>query len=156
MKLSTALFVLAVATGAQASCIKGSAGKGRKDGWLNYCCESDADCRELCNPNKGTCNGYLNSQELAIAEKYECMRGSYARGLGNGWGSVCCKSDDDCRESCLKNVCNGPQNPKYAPSILPKGCKAGAYGLRLGDGKKGQCCVTSDDCRDTCIKNKCN
>ncbi|KAI8361744.1 hypothetical protein BD560DRAFT_404593, partial [Blakeslea trispora] len=155
MKLSAALFVLAAAVGVQASCIAGSAGKKNRDGWVGYCCKTDADCHEHCNTAINKCTGYHDAKEQALAEEYHCMRGAYARGLGNGWGNVCCKTDDDCRESCLNNVCNGPQNPKYAPSILPKNCKAGVYGLRRGDGKKGQCCVTSDDCRDTCVKNKC-
>ncbi|RCH86438.1 hypothetical protein CU098_005747 [Rhizopus stolonifer] len=82
--------------------------------------------------------------------------GNPGKKLGDGWQGYCCKTDDDCRESCVNHKCNGRPNPKYAEPNLPKGCAAGSYGYGLGDGYYGDCCVNSDDCRDTCVKNKCN
>ncbi|KAG1484807.1 hypothetical protein G6F46_013640 [Rhizopus delemar] len=41
------------------------------------------------------------------------------RGDGNGlgWNGYCCKTSDDCRDTCVKGKCNGKANPKYAQPI---------------------------------------
>ncbi|KAG1492749.1 hypothetical protein G6F53_012880 [Rhizopus delemar] len=35
-------------------------------------------------------------------------------GKGLGWNGYCCKTSDDCRDTCIKGKCNGKVNPKYA------------------------------------------
>ncbi|EIE90218.1 hypothetical protein RO3G_14935 [Rhizopus delemar RA 99-880] len=101
-----------------------------------------------------------------------CIRpNNRGEGQGLGWKGYCCKTSDDCHDTCIKGKCNGPVNPKLAPSIDDdSGSKSGSgkkggnkLCIRLnnrGDGNglgwNGYCCKTSDDCRDTCVKGKCN
>lgn len=77
-------------------------------------------------------------------------------GSGLGWRGFCCKTDDDCHESCIKGKCNGRVDPKYASPIGDGTCvNTGNIGSRTGEGWKDYCCESSDDCRDSCIKGKC-
>ncbi|PHZ15354.1 uncharacterized protein RHIMIDRAFT_302745 [Rhizopus microsporus ATCC 52813] len=77
-------------------------------------------------------------------------------GSGLGWRGFCCKTDDDCHESCIKGKCNGRVDPKYASPINDGTCiDTGNIGSRTGEGWGNFCCETSEDCREDCVKGKC-
>ncbi|CAO3630179.1 unnamed protein product [Mucor fragilis] len=91
----------------------------------------------------------------------KCISGSSGKNNGDGYNGFCCKSSDDCFESCLKGVCNGPSKPTKTTTVptsteTPGTCIKGSAGLGEGDGYKGYCCESSDDCFDACIKGVCN
>ncbi|KAG1303393.1 hypothetical protein G6F62_015811 [Rhizopus arrhizus] len=47
-----------------------------------------------------------------------CIRpNNRGEGKGLGWSGYCCKTSDDCRDTCIKGRCNGKTNPKYAQPI---------------------------------------
>ncbi|KAG2193398.1 hypothetical protein INT46_002566 [Mucor plumbeus] len=180
MKLSFSLVLLAAAVGIQAAatpkaaskCIAGSSGKENGDGYNGYCCKYDDDCFESCI--KGVCNGPTNTKTAtktttaaptSSGTPGTCVAGSAGLGNGDGYKGYCCKSSDDCFESCKSGVCNGPTNTKTATkttsavptsSGTPGACVAGSAGLGNGDGYKGYCCKSSDDCFESCKSGVCN
>ncbi|CAO3692131.1 hypothetical protein G6F70_008784 [Rhizopus microsporus] len=88
----------------------------------------------------------------------KCISGSAGKGNGDGYKGFCCKTSDDCFESCVSGVCNGPTKPtKTTTSSAPApSCIAGSKGLGNGDGYKGYCCENSDDCINSCVSGICN
>ncbi|KAG1102920.1 hypothetical protein G6F42_017294 [Rhizopus arrhizus] len=171
MKLSFSLALLAAAAisvqaavtpNAASSCVAGSSGLGNGDGYNGYCCKTSDDCFESCV--KGVCNGPTKPTKPTKTSTAQpsstpgtCTAGSSGLGKGDGYNGYCCKSSDDCFESCVKGVCNGPSNTK-SPTPVPTGtnCKPGYKGLGNGEGPANACCDDSDDCQESCISGKCN
>ncbi|KAI8353302.1 hypothetical protein EDC96DRAFT_466556 [Choanephora cucurbitarum] len=95
-----------------------------------------------------------------------CIPGSSGKSNGDGYNGYCCKTSDDCLDTCVKGKCNGPTNTKL-PQTTEKAtttkktsptstsCIAGVAGKKEGNGKTGYCCKTSDDCLETCRQGKC-
>ncbi|KAG1040117.1 hypothetical protein G6F43_012354 [Rhizopus delemar] len=47
-----------------------------------------------------------------------CIRpNNRGKGQGLGWKGYCCKTSDDCHDTCIKGKCNGKANLKYAEPI---------------------------------------
>lgn len=108
------------ATTATASCIAGSRGKKKGNGFNGYCCSSSDDCHESCV--KGKCNGAKAPSITTSATTTKntgspsptpdsCTSGAKDKKKGNGFNGYCCSSSDDCRDSCIKGKCNGPKAP---------------------------------------------
>lgn len=98
-----------------------------------------------------------------------CVSGASGKGEGNGFNGWCCKTSDDCIESCKSGVCNGPSRTTSGASSGPSRttstslstetaapCKSGVYGLGKGNGFLGYCCKNSDDCIQSCKNGTCN
>lgn len=122
MKLSLSIFLLAAAAlqvqaaanpihAAAAKCISGSAGKGNGDGYKGFCCKNSDDCFESCV--SGVCNGPTQPTKTSTspAPTGTCAAGSSGKGKGDGYNGFCCKSSDDCVDTCVKGICNGPTKP---------------------------------------------
>ncbi|KAL7319732.1 hypothetical protein PS15m_002832 [Mucor circinelloides] len=178
MKLSFSLALLAAAAisvqaavtpNAASSCVAGSSGLGNGDGYNGYCCKTSDDCFDSCV--KGVCNGPTKPTKPTKTSTAQpsstpgtCTAGSSGLGKGDGYKGYCCKTSDDCFESCVKGVCNGPTKTTTptktsttpTPTGTPGTCTAGSSGLGKGDGYKGYCCKTSDDCFESCVKGVCN
>ncbi|KAI8389402.1 hypothetical protein BD560DRAFT_381508 [Blakeslea trispora] len=171
MKLSYSVLLLAAFAGLQAyaapgssTCISGSAGLAKGDGYKGYCCEENDDCYESCI--SGVCNG--PSAPSNQPGTGTCTPGSSGLGKGNGYKGYCCKNSDDCYNSCVSGVCNGASKPSTTSDLPGKpttsdtpgkpnpSCLPGSYGLGNGDGYKGDCCKNSDDCRNACVSGVCN
>ena len=113
-----------------ATCYPGSAGLGKGDGFSGYCCKDQSDCQDDCI--SGKCNGPVNTKTSAIpvttttkATKTttakttkttttktatpttpgKCTGSSAGKGLGDGGNGACCKTSDDCQETCRSGVC---------------------------------------------------
>ncbi|RCH80776.1 hypothetical protein CU097_004289 [Rhizopus azygosporus] len=99
------------------SCIAGSRGKKKGNGFNGYCCSTSDDCRESCI--KGKCNGpkapstttTTKSTGSPTPTPSSCISGVKGKKKGNGFNGYCCSTSDDCRESCIKGKCNGPKAP---------------------------------------------
>ncbi|KAI9361808.1 hypothetical protein BD770DRAFT_316907 [Pilaira anomala] len=159
-----------------ASCIPGSFGKKRGDGFKGYCCKNSDDCQSACVSRK--CNGPVNPDATRSTASMEpttaptCVAGSFGKKKGDGFKNYCCKNSDDCRSSCVNGKCNEPVDDTTTPATttdekdftdaavdtppMPAPtCMAGSFGKSKGDGAKGYCCKSSDDCQDACVKGKC-
>ncbi|CEG82707.1 hypothetical protein RMATCC62417_16740 [Rhizopus microsporus] len=108
------------ATTATASCITGSRGKKKGNGFNGYCCSFSDDCRDSCV--KGKCNGPKAPSTTTSATTTKntgspsptpnsCISGVKGKKKGNEFNGYCCSSSDDCRGSCIKGKCNGPKAP---------------------------------------------
>ncbi|OBZ84592.1 hypothetical protein A0J61_07358, partial [Choanephora cucurbitarum] len=75
---------------------------------------------------------------------------SFGLANGDGYNGDCCKTNDDCRDACIRGVCNGPAAPGNTGS-----CKKGYKGLGNGDGPLNACCASDDDCQSACIRSRC-
>ncbi|KAI8350132.1 hypothetical protein BD560DRAFT_376510 [Blakeslea trispora] len=111
-----------------------------------------------------------------------CIAGSSGKKNGDGYKNYCCKTSDDCLDTCIKGKCNGPVNTNIpgdavatqktttqtttksistttattkSTSPTSTSCIAGVAGKKKGNGKTGYCCTTSDDCLETCRSGKC-
>ncbi|KAL9549047.1 hypothetical protein MBANPS3_005411, partial [Mucor bainieri] len=114
----------------------------------------------------GVCNGpapptKTSSTPVPTGTPGTCIKGSSGLGDGSGYKGYCCKSSDDCLESCVKGVCNGPAPPTKTSSDTPvptggSDCTAGFKGKKNGLGPKNACCSTQADCQEDCVKGKCN
>ncbi|CEJ04344.1 hypothetical protein RMCBS344292_18308 [Rhizopus microsporus] len=99
------------------SCIAGSRGKKKGNGFNGYCCSTSDDCRESCI--KGKCNGPKAPSTTTTTKNTgsptptpsSCISGVKGKKKGNGFNGYCCSTSDDCRESCIKGKCNGPKAP---------------------------------------------
>ncbi|KAI8085829.1 uncharacterized protein B0P05DRAFT_466450 [Gilbertella persicaria] len=146
------------------TCISGSTGLGKGDGYKGYCCDNSDDCQDTCI--KGVCNGPSAPSKTTTTTATKtatkttttsgtqptstCAPGSYGLSNGDGQGGDCCKTNDDCKNACIKGVCNGPK-----PSGTPEPCKKGYAGLAEGNGPLNACCETSDDCQEACVRGRC-
>ncbi|KAL9537870.1 hypothetical protein MBANPS3_011387 [Mucor bainieri] len=74
-----------------------------------------------------------------------CISGSSGLGKGNGFNGYCCKTSDDCWQSCKSGVCNGPSAPNQTtntskptesvmcfPGVQGQGDGNGGYGCKNG------------------------
>ncbi|KAG0862224.1 hypothetical protein G6F16_012690 [Rhizopus arrhizus] len=139
LSLSILLFVSALVS-VQAStnpkispegCIRpNNRGEGEGLGWSGYCCKTSDDCHDACI--KGKCNGRINPKLAQPIDDDSSSKGDSGKkgssklctrlnnrgeGKGLGWSGYCCKTSDDCRDTCIKGKCNGKTNPKYAQPI---------------------------------------
>ncbi|KAL9543264.1 hypothetical protein MBANPS3_008189 [Mucor bainieri] len=149
-----AISVQAAATPVRASstCISGSSGLGKGNGYNGYCCKTSNDCWESCK--SGVCNGPVLSSKttsppLSTETQGDCKLGSFAGGKGDGYLGYCCYDSNDCVESCKGGICNGPRKPNDPPSS--SACRAGYAGLKNGQGPASACCWDSDDCQESCV-----
>ncbi|KAI9279613.1 hypothetical protein BY458DRAFT_502303 [Sporodiniella umbellata] len=137
------------------TCTEGSKGLKNGDGYKGYCCKNSDDCRDTCV--KGVCNGPVNTKTVTTTTAPKptttptCTEGSKGLKNGDGYKGDCCKTNDDCTESCVNGVCNGPVNPNPKPSE----CLPGYKGKDNGKGPFNACCESSDDCKEACVKGRC-
>ena len=125
IKTSTATTKTATAIAtATATCIAGSSGKKNGDGYNGFCCTSSNDCWDTCV--SGKCNGpaltsttaktttaktttktttKTAATKTATTTSKACKTGVSGKKLGNGATGYCCKSSDDCLETCRSGVC---------------------------------------------------
>ncbi|KAG2201779.1 hypothetical protein INT47_002039 [Mucor saturninus] len=108
-KTTTAAATPTVAPG---TCTPGSIGLGKGDGYKGACCEDQSDCRDDCI--KGVCNGPVNTKTATVTKTTTkapaptpdaCKSGFFGKKNGKGGDNACCKTSDDCKESCLKGRC---------------------------------------------------
>ncbi|KAI7889916.1 uncharacterized protein EV154DRAFT_445302 [Mucor mucedo] len=94
------------------TCTPGSIGLGKGDGYKGACCEDQSDCRDDCI--KGVCNGPVNTKTATVTKTTTkapaptpdaCKSGFFGKKNGKGGDNACCKTSDDCKESCLKGRC---------------------------------------------------
>ncbi|CAO3610944.1 unnamed protein product [Mucor hiemalis] len=118
----------ATATATPGACTPGSSGLGNGDGYNGACCKDQSDCLDDCI--KGKCNGPINTALPTTTKTTtaktttgkttttktttatskpttpaKCTGSSSGKGNGDGITGACCKTSDDCQETCRKGVC---------------------------------------------------
>ncbi|CAO3648731.1 unnamed protein product [Mucor hiemalis] len=95
------------------TCTPGSSGLGKGDGYKGACCKTQADCIDDCV--KGACVGPVNTKTTSATPvptttpaPGTCTPGSSGKGNGDGKLNACCKTSDDCLNSCISGKCNAP------------------------------------------------
>lgn len=115
----------AATTSTSTTCIAGSFGLGKGDGYNGACCNDQSDCLDDCL--SGSCNGETNPNApvtttvapiptttitpIPTGTPSTCTAGSLGLGKGDGYNGACCKDQSDCLDDCLSGVCNGLVNP---------------------------------------------
>jgi hypothetical protein len=125
------------------TCYSGFYGSGNGQGSAGDCCQSDNDCRDVCN--SGRCDGSNATPGPS------CAGGSSGSGNGDGSSGACCVSSNDCIDTCTNNVCGNGDGSSNGSSS----CSGGNPGAGNGNGASGACCTTSNDCLDTCNNGMC-
>ncbi|CEJ02259.1 hypothetical protein RMCBS344292_16268 [Rhizopus microsporus] len=129
------------------SCIAGSRGKKKGNGFNGYCCSTSDDCRDSCI--KGKCNGPKAPSTTTTATTIKntgspsptpnsCISGVKGKKRGNGFNGYCCSTSDDCRDSCIKGKCNGPKAPTTTTTTAQQCAPTNA---------KGNNCCTAERCQ---------
>ncbi|KAI8076082.1 hypothetical protein BDF21DRAFT_400461 [Thamnidium elegans] len=70
---------------------------------LPVCVTTVTDCNF-----RSTTSSFSNTAPTSTPS---CISGSYGKNKGDGYKNYCCKTSDDCWESCIKRKCNGYVKP---------------------------------------------
>lgn len=128
MKLSLSIFLFVAAAlnvsaykvpyNAQA-CALGPEGKGLGNGFKGYCCKTQADCIDDCLFENVlslrvpflplllmVSTPKLPSASKLTATSSKCIAGFAGKNNGKSGLNACCKSDDDCKNSCVNKKCD--------------------------------------------------
>ena len=159
---ATSTTAAATPTSTTCSCITGYLGVGNGKGPTGACCKTSNDCVDTCNSN-GICgvNGvpYTCSPtkttptpiSTATATTCSCITGYSGVGNGKGPTGACCKTSNDCVDTCNSDGACGVSGVTYTCSTtIPCSCISGYLSTGTGKGPTGACCKTSSDCVDTC------
>ncbi|RCH84966.1 hypothetical protein CU098_006915 [Rhizopus stolonifer] len=118
MKFSTVALLLAAVAGIQAAaitnpeckalgdkCIHKACGTKSGTGYKGYCCLTDDDCIRSCVNNQ--CTGIKNPK-FSNPIPDSCKNDStdyFGSNVKSGPAGVCCDSDEDCQNKCVKDHC---------------------------------------------------
>lgn len=116
------------------TCVAGSFGKKKGDGFKNYCCKNSDDCRSSCV--SGKCNGNVNPSKPTMESTESGPK-------------------EPAADTTTDEMTDSTDAAVDAPPMSAPTCMAGSFGKSKGDGAKGYCCKSSDDCQDACLKGKC-